>query len=126
MTKLTIAANPTFAANVEIPRAGGGSVRVPVTFKYRNRIELAELFDRWQADAKERFAGVDADTTLLAVTAAEVDQQVAQLLEVLDSWGFDDPFGEDGVRALVLSVRGAAEAVLDAYGAAYRDARQGN
>jgi hypothetical protein len=126
MAKLKIAENPTFTADVEIPRVGGTSIKVQFTFKYRNREELAALFDRWQADTKERFKGVGEGSTLAAATAAEVDQQVSQMLEVVEAWGFDDPFDEENVRALVLSIRGATDAVLNAYGAAYQDARRGN
>lgn len=126
MAKLKIAENPTFTADVEIPRVGGTSIKVPFTFKYRNREELAALFDRWQADTQARIKAIGEDATLAAVTAAEVDQQVSQLLEVVEAWGFDDPFDEDNVRALVLSIRGATDAVLNAYGAAYQDVRRGN
>lgn len=126
MAKLKIAENPTFTADVEIPRVGGTSIKVSFTFKYRDREELAALFDRWQADTQARLKAIGEDATLAAVTAAEVDQQVSQLLEVVEAWGFDDPFDEDSVRSLVLSIRDAANAVLNAYGAAYQDARRGN
>lgn len=126
MAKLKIAENPTFTADVEIPRVGGASIKAPFTFKYRNRLELAALFDRWQADTDARLKAIGEGTTISDVTTAEVDQQVAQLMEVLDGWGFDDPFNEENVRALVLSIRDAANAVLNAYAAAYQEARRGN
>ncbi|MDV7209903.1 phage tail assembly chaperone [Azotobacter beijerinckii] len=126
MTKLKIAENPTFTAEVEIPRVGGDPIKVPFTFRYRDRAALAELFDRWQAENKARYEAVGDGSTLTDITAAEVKQQVAQLAEIVEAWGFDDPLNEDSLRALVLTSIGAGTAVLDAYGAAYRDAHRGN
>lgn len=126
MAKLKIAENPTFTAEVEIPRVGGDPIKVPFTFRYRNRAELAELFDRWRVENKTVYEAVGEGSTLADVTAAEVQQQASQLAEIVEAWGFDDPLNEDSLRALVLTSIGAGTAVLDAYSAAYRDARRGN
>jgi len=126
MTKLRIAENPTFTTDVEIPRAGGSTIKVSFTFRYRNRAELAELFDRWRGENKALYEVVGEGSTLVDVTAAEVKQQVSQLAEIVEAWGFDDPLNQDSIRALVLTNIGAGTAVLDAYNAAYRDARRGN
>ena len=47
MAKIRIAQNATFTAPVLIPIVGSAPEKVEFTFKYRDRAELAALFDEW-------------------------------------------------------------------------------
>ena len=42
MAKFKIAQNPTFKADVEIPRVGGEFIKVPFEFKYRAARRLSK------------------------------------------------------------------------------------
>ncbi len=100
---------------------------VPFTFKYRDRTELAELFDTWKEKAEalgERFNGTES--TMSEVTAAEVEQGVAQIKDLVVSWGFGDKLNDESITALVKSCVGVSDAVVKAYSDAFGKARLGN
>ncbi|MBV4518532.1 phage tail assembly chaperone [Pseudomonas sp. SWRI74] len=127
MAKFSIAPKPTFTVEVAIPQVGGRPAMVPFTFKYRDRTELAELFDAWKEKAEaigERFKGTEP--TLSEVTAAEVEQGVAQIKDLVVSWGFGDKFNDESITALVKSCIGVSDAVVKAYSDAFGNARLGN
>lgn len=127
MAKFSIAPKPTFTVDVAIPQVGGKPAMVPFTFKYRDRTELAELFDFWKEKAEalgERFNGTDP--TMSEVTAAEVEQGVAQIKDLVVSWGFGDKLNDDSITALVKSCVGVSDAVVKAYSDAFGKARLGN
>ncbi|MBD1589789.1 phage tail assembly chaperone [Pseudomonas typographi] len=129
MAKFKIAQDPTFKADVAIPRVGGTSITVPFEFKYRDRTELAELFTGWQeraAKQQESFEASGKDVTLIEITNTQMDLEVDQLKDLVVGWGFDDPVSEESIRALVRTSVGAGKAVTDAYQAAFRAAREGN
>ncbi|QKZ05824.1 phage tail assembly chaperone [Pseudomonas eucalypticola] len=129
MTTFKIAQDATFKANVAIPRVGGDSVLVPFEFKYRDRAELAELFTGWQersAKDQELFKARGADLTLVEVTEAQMSLEFDQVKDLVVGWGFDDPFEDEAIRALILTSVGAGKAIVDAYQAAFRAAREGN
>lgn len=127
MAKFSIAPKPTFTVDVAIPQVGGRPAMVPFTFKYRDRTELAELFDSWKEKAEalgERFNGTDP--TMSEVTAAEVEQGVAQIKDLVVSWGFCDKLNDESITALVKSCVGVSDAVVKAYSDAFGKARLGN
>lgn len=127
MAKFKIAPEPTFTVDVEIPRAGGAVIKVPFTFKYRDRTELAELFDAWKekgAAMAERFAV--SEPGLAEITAAHIDGQVEQIQDLVVAWEFDDELSAESIRALVNTSVGAPDAVIAAYSGAFSQARQGN
>lgn len=127
MAKFKIAENPTFKAEVEIPRVGGATVKIPFEFKYRTRTELAELFDSWREkrlELADQFKG--DDITLKDFTAAEMELQVGQIRDLVVGWGFDDEFNDESVKELVETSVGAPDAVVRAYSDAFNQARQGN
>lgn len=128
-TKFKIAQNPTFKADVEIPRVGGTTIKVPFEFKYRDRKALAKLFAGWQQAAKEdqdRFKEKGDDITLVDITDANIERQIGQVTELVAGWGFDDKFTPDAVRALVETSAGAGDAIVVAYQNAFSVARLGN
>ena len=127
MAKFSIAPKPTFTVDVAIPLVGGKPAMVPFTFKYRDRTELAELFDSWKEKAEalgERFNGTEP--TMSEVTAAEVEQGVAQINDLVVSWGFGDKLNDESITALVKSCVGVSDAVVKAYSDAFGKARLGN
>ncbi|MBD9443103.1 phage tail assembly chaperone [Pseudomonas sp. PDM04] len=127
MAKFSIAPKPTFTVDVAIPQVGGKPAMVPFTFKYRDRTELAELFDSWKEKAEalgERFNGTES--TMSEVTAAEVEQGVAQIKDLVVSWGFGDKLNDESITALVKSCVGVSDAVVKAYSDAFGKARLGN
>lgn len=128
-TKFKIAQSATFKADVEIPRVGGTTVKVPFEFKYRNRKELAALFAGWQQAAKddqERFKEKGDDITLVDITDANIERQIEQVSELVVGWGFEDKFTPEAIRALVETSAGAGDAIVTAYQNAFSVARLGN
>jgi hypothetical protein len=127
MAKFSIAPKPTFTVDVAIPQVGGRPAMVPFTFKYRDRTALAELFDDWQVKAEalgERFK--DTRPTLTEITAAEVEQGVEQIKDLVVAWGFNDKLNDESIIALVKSCIGVSDAVVRAYSEAFGKARLGN
>lgn len=129
MAKFKIAQNPTFKADVDIPRVGGTTIKVPFEFKYRDRKELAALFAGWQASVKEdqeRFKAKGDELTLIEITDSHIERQVEQVTQLVAGWGFDDKLSPESIRALVETSAGAGDAVVDAYQKAFSSARLGN
>jgi hypothetical protein len=129
MAKFKIAQNPTFKADVDIPRVGGALIKVPFEFKYRNRKELAKLFAGWQQAAKddqERLKEKGEDITLVDITEADIDRQIDQVTELVEGWGFDDKLSAETIRALIETSSGAGDAIVQAYQNAFAVARLGN
>jgi hypothetical protein len=127
MAKFSIAPKPTFTVDVAIPQVGDKPAMVPFTFKYRDRTALAELFDAWKAKAEElgeRFKGTEP--TLAEITAAEVEQGVDQIRDLVVSWGFGEKLNDESITALVKSCIGVSDAVVKAYSEAFGKARLGN
>lgn len=127
MAKFSIAPKPTFTVDVAIPQVGGKPAMVPFTFKYRDRTALAELFDAWKEKAEtlgERFK--DTQPTLTEITAAEVEQGVEQIKDLVVAWGFNDKLNDESITALVKSCIGVSDAVVKAYSEAFGKARLGN
>lgn len=129
MAKFKIAQNPTFKADVDIPRVGGSVLKVPFEFKYRDRKELATLFSGWQKAAKqdqERLKELGDDLTLVDITDADIDRQIEQVSELVVGWGFDDKLSPESIRALIETSAGAGDAIVKAYQGAFAVARLGN
>ncbi len=129
MAKFKIAQNPTFKAEVDIPRVGGSVLKVPFEFKYRDRKELAALFSGWQKAAKqdqERLKELGDDLTLVDITDADIDRQIEQVSELVVGWGFDDKLAPESIRALIETSAGAGDAIVKAYQGAFAVVRLGN
>ncbi|WP_395602430.1 phage tail assembly chaperone [Pseudomonas sp. A1230] len=129
MAKFKIAQNPTFKADVDIPRVGGTTIKVPFEFKYRDRKELAMLFAGWQESAKEdqeRFKAKGDELTLIEITDSHVERQIEQVTQLVMGWGFEDKLSPESIRALVETSAGAGDAIVDAYQKAFSAARLGN
>ncbi len=127
MAKISIAHNPTFKADVSIPRVGAEPVKVPFEFRYLDRPQLAALFDKWNQEREALLARVEHESLSLEnSTLAETQMQAAQLKEVIVDWGFEDALGDDTLLALVQTSVSAPKAVLDRYQQCYQQTRLGN
>lgn len=127
MAKIKIAQNPTFTAEVKIPRVGAEPVSVPFTFRYLDRNALAKLYDGWnQAAEASTEKAKDESLTLEQFTATQVQHQAEQIKAITVGWGFDDKFTDEAVLQLVTTCVGAPQAVLSAFQDAYNPARLGN
>jgi len=126
-TQFKIAQDPTFKTDVDIPRVGGDAIKVPFEFKYRNRIELAELFSRWSEQRSALQKRIEDESLALAeVAAAEIDLQVEQIKSLVVGWGFDDKLGDESIRSLVKTSVNVPSAVIAAYTDSFHQARLGN
>ncbi|WP_210669060.1 phage tail assembly chaperone [Pseudomonas protegens] len=127
MAKIKIAQDPTFIAEVQVPRIGGEPVPVEFEFRYMDRVTLAGMFDRWNKarDAWAEQARAD-NATWEEVTAGEIALQAEQLGEIVTGWDLVDKFSQKAILELVRTCTGAPKAVIDAFQAAYSPARLGN
>ncbi|MGJ7474470.1 phage tail assembly chaperone [Pseudomonas fulva] len=127
MAKIKIAQNPTFTAEVQLPRIGGEPVPVEFEFRYMDRVTLAGMFDRWNK-ARDAWAekAKDENATWEEVTAGEIALQAEQLGEIVTGWDLEDKFSQKAILDLVRTCTGAPKAVIDAFQAAYSPARLGN
>lgn len=126
MAKIKIAQNPTFKADVLIPIVGNAPEKVEFIFKYRDRAELAALFDDWSEKRDKARAALGDKPTWSKIVATDTEQQAQQIKDLVIGWSFDDEFNEDNIVAFVKSCQGAAEAVVKAHESAYSQARLGN
>lgn len=127
MAKIRIEQAPTFTIDVEIPRVGGKTVKVPFTFAYKDREALSAFADE-QIQHSKKFAeqAKGEEVTVAGLTASTIDFQVKHIAEIIVGWGFEDELNEQSIRALVGSAASVPDAILKAYQAAYADARLGN
>lgn len=126
MAKFKIAQAATFLGTVMIPVVGQEPVKVDFTFKYRNRVELAALFDEWNQRRKEGQERFGEKPTVSEIVAIDTENQMQQIKDLVVGWEFDDKFDDESIKALVTSCHGTTEAVVDAYQAAFTKARTGN
>lgn len=127
MAKIKIAQDPTFIAEVQVPRVGGEPVPVEFEFRYMDRVTLAGMFDRWNKARDAWAEQVRADNaTWEEVTAGEIALQAEQLGEIVTGWDLEDKFSQKAILELVRTCTGAPKAVIDAFQAAYSPARLGN
>jgi hypothetical protein len=91
MAKLTLNANPTFKAKVEIPVAGSDELgQVEFVFKHRTRDEL----DKWMSESAE---------------------DLQKVMEMATGWDLPEEFNETNVQMLLQNYFGAAAAIVTGY-----------
>ncbi|WP_324727133.1 phage tail assembly chaperone [Pseudomonas chlororaphis] len=125
MAKFTLIQNPTFKADVMIPRVGGEQVKVEFEFKYLDRTALAALYAEWGERHRELGLKVE-EMDLKEFTAAKIDLEVDQIKAVVADWDIKEKFTEQNIRILVTSIVSASGAVLAAYSEAFNQSRLGN
>lgn len=92
MAKFSIKADPTFAANVPFPIAGGESVDVLLTFKHRTKTALDEF-----------------------IKSREDRSDVDSFFEMVAGWELSDEFNRANVELLLENHIGVAVATYKAY-----------
>jgi len=127
MAKIKIAQDPTFKADVQIPRVGSDPVTVSFDFRYLDRVALAEMFDRWNT-ARDAWAdkAKEEGISWKEATAAEIQLQAEQLKDILVGWDLDDAFSDDAILDLVRTCTSAPRTVIEVFQNAYSPARLGN
>jgi hypothetical protein len=119
--------NPTFTADVHIPRVGGDPVKVQFEFRYLTRLEIAALFDKWN-DARAALgkAAKKADITWQQATAGQVDFEVQQFKDIVVGWELDDELTDEFIAGLLASCAGMSEVIVSAFQDAHGNTRRGN
>lgn len=120
-----IAVNPTFKANVKVPRVGADPLDVQFTFKVKDRKELAKMFGEWKK-AQDEMRENSEGFTLEDWANKEIAMQVDQIKDIVVGWGFDDEFNDENIEALVSSVISVTDEIQITYNEAYTRARSGN
>lgn len=100
--------NPTFAAEVAIPVAGGGTEKLNLLFKHKRRDDVREFFAR-------------------ASEGADGESDADVLLEIVEGWeDVDAPFSREALDQLVQNYPAAPRAIFDTYLAELTGQRRGN
>lgn len=92
MAKLSLKANPTFPAVVEIPVAGGESVKVKFTFKHKTKTDLDAF-----------------------ITSRPGTSDTDSLMDMAEGWDLEDAFTRENADLLLENYIGAAVATYRAY-----------
>lgn len=92
MAKLSLKANPTFRAPVEIPIAGGESVKANFDFKHRTKTQLEE----W---TKTREGRTDIES----------------FMSMVEGWDLEDAFTRENADELLQNYIGTALATYFVY-----------
>lgn len=129
--KFKIAQAASFKQTVKIPRVGGESIDVEFEYVYLTRPQLTKLNDKWhkaQLELLEGWEKAREEGTLEAekMNEDETEHNVNQIKDIVISWGFEDKFTDENIRALVETSLGATDAVIGAYNEAYQKAKLGN
>ena len=114
-----------FTREVSIPTPDGRALKIPFTYRYRDRVAMAALFDGFAASAKAD-ADQPADTSNAAAVQAALDADVRTVLDIATGWGLEAPFDEANVRKLCIRYAGAATAILMDYRVSLTQGRLGN
>lgn len=122
-------AAPTFKHKVDIPTPVGAAA-VEFVFKYRDRVAMAALLDRWDERAKAARSdgddGADADENFETAAKKNVKADVDLILDIADGWDLPWQFGAEKLELFVTRYPGAASAVVAAYHKACWQGRLGN
>ncbi|MDH0335199.1 phage tail assembly chaperone [Metapseudomonas otitidis] len=125
MAKFTIAQDPTFTKKVKIPRIGRDPVEVGFTFKYRTQSEVADLLSKWGKRREEASEKI-GESEFLETIRAHLDLEGSELLEIVESWEFDDELCHASAVALCESVQGLFARIKSDYFDALKAERLGN
>lgn len=130
-TKIKLGNTPkTFVRTIEIVNINGGTDAINITYKYRTRLQYAELVDQQIAAAKtlaESTAPDDAaPKTVVERVSADDAAGADAVLQIAEGWDLDDEFNAANLAQLEDENPGALYAITLAYRAALLDARVKN
>jgi hypothetical protein len=156
MAKISLGKRPSsFKLSVDIPVPGGEPDSLEFTFKYRTRVELAQMTDEHSAASKARIDALVDRMKAPVVVAAEAPAKRGRkaaaepveapkspteaefaaaineghadyILAAAEAWELSDEFSRENVLQLVDRFPGAAPAISDAYSRALKEGRLGN
>lgn len=127
--KFKIAQDPTFTVPVAIDRAGGGSIEVGFTFKYRTQSEAAELLDQWEKRRDEVAKEVEekgGEVVRKQHVELKIGLEAREIADLVQAWEFDDELNEESIIRLLQSIMTAHASIKNAYFAGLNPARLGN
>lgn len=127
--KFKIAQDPTFTVPVTIDRAGGGSIEVGFTFKYRTQSEAAELLDGWEKRREEVAKSVEEsgdDVGRKQRVELKIGLEVKEVADLVSAWEFDDECNEESIGRLLQSIMTAHASIKNAYFESLNPVRLGN
>lgn len=127
--KFKIAQDPTFTVPVTIDRAGGGSIEVGFTFKYRTQSEVAELLEQWEKrrqgvadDLEEKGEPLDMKQRV----ETRIGIEVKEVADLVSAWEFDDECNEESIGRLLQSIMTALTSIKNSYFEGLNPVRLGN
>lgn len=127
MGKFKIEEAPTFTADVAVLKAGGGTIKVPFTFRYFSQDALMRMRDEWQQ--RREAAAKEVEGNALRpheIADMRIELEVRELLDVIDAWEFEDACNEDGIRKFVNAMGGNYHGAMEAFFGGLIPAKLGN
>lgn len=113
------------AHSLKVAMPDGTEGLLPVTFRYRDRVEFGEFLDSVFATEVPEFDGTSANAS--SQQQRGVVQLNGQYIHgCLQDWGLDAPFTLQNCIQLAREMPGAVQAVMDAYRRLCIEGRLGN
>lgn len=112
----------TFNVKFEMPDGEAGVI--PVTYKYRTRVEFGKFMNEVFSQAEDKPGEGKAD--FQKIFEGMGDKHADYLLECLDGWGLSEPLNRETLLQLSSEIPAAAGALMNAYREACVDGRLGN
>ncbi len=111
--------------SLKITMLDGTEGLLPVTFRYRDRVEFGEFLDGIYGGQAPAFDGTAAKaSTQLQRGVVQLNGQY--VLSCLEGWGLDVPLNLDNCIQLAREIPAAVQAVMDAYRQLCIEGRLGN
>lgn len=116
----------TYKRTVLIPTEDGKALKIEFTFKHRDRIALAKLFDEYIGKARAAAEEVNEERPLVESAEAGIRRDIETVLDIADSWNVDLPFDELHLGKFFRRYPGAATAIATDYRVSLAEGRLGN
>jgi hypothetical protein len=124
--------NPkSFTREIPLVTLEGVTDILVITYKYRSRIEFADLLDEHAAAEKMAEAAATTESKAVTPTAKEslikmVHEAAERVLEVATGWDIDDAFTVDNLAQLENDFPGALLDIQNVYQSAVLEVRRKN
>ena len=132
MTKIVLGKKPaSFKKRVSFTMLDGSQGFIDCTFKYRTRTEFGAFIDKIMGSAKSAHGADAPDVTAETFSMEKLMSSTAEsngeyLMQVLESWGLDEPLNHSNAQALSNEIPAAAMAIMETYRTAITEGRLGN
>lgn len=121
-----------FDRKVSLSRAGN-TVEITFTFKHRDRLELADFFERMRPKEVPKKAPTEEPAedpapreTLREIVAKQVDEEAALVADFATGWNVDAPFNVENIKRLLVRYDEPFAALLREYRLGHSEARAKN